>query len=182
MLDVATHRRCSSSVFGGFFEGGASCEELEGLCIASTSIPRQPHPPMSVWSSAVACTPSAACTCGIIPGSPTEACIPFAENTYMLTADSQALRGSIVPICFSFALHDVPKQKEGIGALATGLGPTVVGYFIQGFFKFGGVEIIKVKATERLGTRKVRTLWCWWLLLLWMLDCCRGFCWCWCPW
>ncbi|CAM9604256.1 unnamed protein product [Ectocarpus sp. 12 AP-2014] len=45
-------------------------------------------------------------------------------------------------------------KKEGVGALATGLGPTVVGYFIQGFFKFGGVEIIKVKATEKLGTRK----------------------------
>lgn len=41
-------------------------------------------------------------------------------------------------------------------ALATGLGPTAVGYFIQGFFKFGGVEIIKVKATEQLGTKKVR--------------------------
>ncbi|CAN0493568.1 unnamed protein product, partial [Hapterophycus canaliculatus] len=43
---------------------------------------------------------------------------------------------------------------EGVGALATGLGPTVVGYFIQGFFKFGGVELIKVKATEKLGTKK----------------------------
>ena len=28
--------------------------------------------------------------------------------------------------------------KEGAGALATGLGPTVVGYAIQGAFKFGG--------------------------------------------
>lgn len=46
------------------------------------------------------------------------------------------------------------KQSEGVGALATGLGPTVVGYFIQGFFKFGGVELIKVKATEAMGTRK----------------------------
>lgn len=45
-------------------------------------------------------------------------------------------------------------QAEGVGALATGLGPTVVGYFIQGFFKFGGVELFKVKATEALGTRK----------------------------
>eukprot|EP00904_Undaria_pinnatifida_P009136 jgi/Undpi1/5352/HiC_scaffold_2.g00633.m1 len=45
-------------------------------------------------------------------------------------------------------------KAEGVGALATGLGPTVVGYFIQGFFKFGGVELFKVKATEALGTRK----------------------------
>jgi solute carrier family 25 phosphate transporter 3 len=33
---------------------------------------------------------------------------------------------------------------EGVGALATGLGPTVVGYFIQGWFKFGGVEFFKI--------------------------------------
>lgn len=45
-------------------------------------------------------------------------------------------------------------QAEGVGALATGLGPTVVGYFVQGFFKFGGVELIKVKSTEALGTEK----------------------------
>lgn len=41
-----------------------------------------------------------------------------------------------------------------MGALATGLGPTVVGYFIQGFFKFGGVELFKVKASESLGDKK----------------------------
>jgi solute carrier family 25 phosphate transporter 3 len=29
-------------------------------------------------------------------------------------------------------------SKEGAGALLTGLGPTVVGYAIQGAFKFGG--------------------------------------------
>lgn len=33
---------------------------------------------------------------------------------------------------------------EGVGALATGLGPTAVGYFIQGWFKFGGVEFFKI--------------------------------------
>jgi len=31
--------------------------------------------------------------------------------------------------------------EEGAGALATGLGPTATGYFIQGWFKFGGNEI-----------------------------------------
>ena len=36
----------------------------------------------------------------------------------------------------------------------------MVGYFIQGFFKFGGVELIKVKATEALGTKKVRVCVC----------------------
>ncbi|KAJ3074406.1 mitochondrial phosphate carrier protein, partial [Rhizoclosmatium hyalinum] len=40
---------------------------------------------------------------------------------------------------------------EGAGALLTGLGPTAVGYFIQGWFKFGGVELFKVQATKFLG-------------------------------
>lgn len=39
---------------------------------------------------------------------------------------------------------------EGVGALATGLGPTVVGYFVQGWFKFGGVEFFKINAVEVL--------------------------------
>merc|ERR1719261_1208190 len=36
-------------------------------------------------------------------------------------------------------------EEEGMSALATGLGPTAVGYFIQGGFKFGGVELFKIK-------------------------------------
>ncbi|KAJ3221852.1 hypothetical protein HK099_003036 [Clydaea vesicula] len=43
--------------------------------------------------------------------------------------------------------------KEGAGALLTGFGPTAVGYFIQGWFKFGGVEFFKVKTAQFLGTR-----------------------------
>lgn len=43
---------------------------------------------------------------------------------------------------------------EGAGALATGLGPTVAGYFIQGWFKFGGVELFKTKAAGYLGDEK----------------------------
>lgn len=42
--------------------------------------------------------------------------------------------------------------EEGAAALATGLGPTIVGYFVQGWFKFGGVEFFKIKATHHLGT------------------------------
>eukprot|EP00618_Florenciella_parvula_P036757 CAMPEP_0119542724 /NCGR_PEP_ID=MMETSP1344-20130328/53744_1 /TAXON_ID=236787 /ORGANISM="Florenciella parvula, Strain CCMP2471" /LENGTH=324 /DNA_ID=CAMNT_0007586975 /DNA_START=25 /DNA_END=999 /DNA_ORIENTATION=+ len=41
--------------------------------------------------------------------------------------------------------------EEGVGALATGLGPTAVGYFIQGWFKFGGVEFFKIQAVNSLG-------------------------------
>lgn len=34
-------------------------------------------------------------------------------------------------------------SAEGAGALATGLGPTVLGYSMQGAFKFGGYELFK---------------------------------------
>jgi len=42
-------------------------------------------------------------------------------------------------------------SKEGAGALLTGLGPTAQGYFIQGWFKFGGVEYFKINLTKMLG-------------------------------
>jgi solute carrier family 25 (mitochondrial phosphate transporter), member 3 len=41
--------------------------------------------------------------------------------------------------------------EEGAGGLLTGFGPTVVGYFIQGWFKFGGVEFFKVNIAHSLG-------------------------------
>jgi len=44
--------------------------------------------------------------------------------------------------------------EEGAMALSTGLGATAFGYFIQGWFKFGGVEFFKIKAVESLGTEK----------------------------
>lgn len=40
---------------------------------------------------------------------------------------------------------------EGVSALATGLGPTAVGYFVQGWFKFGGVEFFKINFSAKLG-------------------------------
>merc|ERR1712054_425233 len=40
---------------------------------------------------------------------------------------------------------------EGAGALATGLAPTAIGYFVQGWFKFGGVEVCKVKLSKAYG-------------------------------
>jgi len=43
---------------------------------------------------------------------------------------------------------------EGVGALATGLGPTAVGYFIQGWFKFGGVEFFKINIAQSIGEKK----------------------------
>ena len=44
--------------------------------------------------------------------------------------------------------------EEGVGALATGLGPTAVGYFIQGWFKFGGVEFFKINQAQYFGVEK----------------------------
>ena len=44
--------------------------------------------------------------------------------------------------------------EEGAGALLTGLAPTCFGYFVQGWFKFGGVEYFKIKAVETLGEQK----------------------------
>ena len=42
--------------------------------------------------------------------------------------------------------------EEGIGALATGLGATAFGYFIQGWFKFGGIERKKLGISRPLST------------------------------
>lgn len=44
--------------------------------------------------------------------------------------------------------------EEGAGALATGFGATAAGYFVQGWFKFGGVEFFKIKSAEYLGPEK----------------------------
>ncbi len=39
-------------------------------------------------------------------------------------------------------------------ALTTGLGATAAGYFVQGWFKFGGVEFFKIKAVESMGEER----------------------------
>lgn len=45
-------------------------------------------------------------------------------------------------------------SAEGVGVLATGLGATAAGYFVQGWFKFGGVEFFKVNLAQRMGEQK----------------------------
>lgn len=42
-------------------------------------------------------------------------------------------------------------SAEGAGALLTGLGPTVLGYSLQGAFKFGGYELFKKTFIQNLG-------------------------------
>jgi len=44
--------------------------------------------------------------------------------------------------------------EEGAMALSTGIGATAVGYFIQGWFKFGGVEVFKIQAVKAMGEEK----------------------------
>lgn len=44
--------------------------------------------------------------------------------------------------------------EEGMVGLSTGLGPTAIGYFVQGWFKFGGVELFKIKIATALGPEK----------------------------
>lgn len=45
-------------------------------------------------------------------------------------------------------------KEEGAMALTTGLGATAMGYFVQGWFKFGGVEFFKINAAQSLGEEK----------------------------
>jgi len=44
--------------------------------------------------------------------------------------------------------------KEGTGALFTGVMPTFQGYFVQGWFKFGGVEICKTKFAQMMSSEQ----------------------------
>lgn len=43
---------------------------------------------------------------------------------------------------------------EGAAALTTGMAATFAGYFVQGWFKFGGVEFFKINITKSVGERK----------------------------
>jgi solute carrier family 25 phosphate transporter 3 len=61
------------------------------------------------------------------------------------------------PVKYNTGLFGGFKQviaEEGMIGLATGLGPTVVGYFVQGWFKFGGVEFFKIQFSQSLGDQK----------------------------
>jgi len=45
-------------------------------------------------------------------------------------------------------------KEEGFKALSTGLGATAAGYFVQGWFKFGGVEFFKIQLVNYFGEQK----------------------------
>merc|ERR1712113_164415 len=54
---------------------------------------------------------------------------------------------------FRGTIQDVIKN-EGRGALITGWLPTFQGYFVQGWFKFGGVEICKTKFAQAMDSER----------------------------
>jgi solute carrier family 25 phosphate transporter 3 len=58
------------------------------------------------------------------------------------------------PVTYNSGLIGGMKQviaTEGGGALWTGVGATAMGYFVQGWFKFGGYELLKVNLTKSYG-------------------------------
>ena len=75
----------------------------------------------------------------------------------MCPVDVVKTRIQLDPVKYNKGLFGGFKQiigEEGAGALATGLGPTAVGYFIQGWFKFGGFEYFKISFAKSLGDQK----------------------------
>merc|ERR1711934_1201404 len=58
------------------------------------------------------------------------------------------------PVTYNSGLIGGMRQviaTEGSGALWTGVGATAAGYFVQGWFKFGGYELCKVNMAKSYG-------------------------------
>merc|ERR1712093_565968 len=58
------------------------------------------------------------------------------------------------PVTYNRGLFGGMKQvmaNEGGGAIWTGVGATAAGYFVQGWFKFGGYEFMKVSLAKKYG-------------------------------
>lgn len=74
----------------------------------------------------------------------------------MCPVDVVKTRIQLDPVKYNRGLIGGFKQviaEEGMMGLATGLAPTAVGYFVQGWFKFGGVEFFKVQFAKALGEK-----------------------------
>jgi len=72
----------------------------------------------------------------------------------VVPVDVVKTRIQLDPVTFNKGMVSAAKSivaAEGMGGLSTGLGPTVVGYFIQGWFKFGGVEFFKINQVAYFG-------------------------------
>ncbi|CCE81588.1 Piso0_002249 [Millerozyma farinosa CBS 7064] len=72
----------------------------------------------------------------------------------MTPIDVVKTRIQLEPTVYNKGMFGSFKQvvsSEGVGALLTGLGPTVLGYSLQGAFKFGGYELFKKTFIDQLG-------------------------------
>jgi len=75
----------------------------------------------------------------------------------MCPVDVVKTRIQLDPVTYNRGLIGGFRQviaAEGAGALATGLGPTALGYAVQGWFKFGGFEFFKIAFAKKLGDQK----------------------------
>lgn len=78
-------------------------------------------------------------------------------HSALCPVDVVKTRIQLDPIKYNKGLLGSGRQiiaEEGVAALASGLGATAAGYFVQGWFKFGGVEFFKVTFAKNLGERK----------------------------
>jgi len=78
-------------------------------------------------------------------------------HSALCPVDVVKTRIQLDPIRYSRGLVGTFRQvvaEEGAAVLASGLGATAAGYFVQGWFKFGGVEFFKVKFAKSLGDKK----------------------------
>merc|ERR1719426_183352 len=65
------------------------------------------------------------------------------------------------PTVYNKGMLDAAKsivKNEGVMGLTIGLAPTALGYFVQGWFKFGGVELCKINFAKALGDEKAWTM------------------------
>lgn len=79
------------------------------------------------------------------------------EEEDLKTVDVVKTRVQLDPVKYNSGLiggFRTVIKEEGVMALSTGLGATAAGYFVQGWFKFGGVELFKIKTVEYLGDER----------------------------
>ncbi|RYG65149.1 MC/SLC25 family protein [archaeon] len=93
-------------------------------------------------------------TCDQLSLLPTNTNLIFITLYSVSPVDVVKTRIQLDPVKYNKGLVGGVKQviaEEGMMGLATGLGPTVVGYFVQGWFKFGGVEYFKIAMANAMG-------------------------------
>ncbi|KAI0131387.1 mitochondrial phosphate carrier protein [Daldinia grandis] len=83
-------------------------------------------------------------------------CCSF-THALLTPVDVVKTRVQLEPVKYNRGLAGGMRQivvNDRAGALLTGFGPTVTGYFLQGAFKFGGYEFFKRQTNDFLGPEK----------------------------